>query len=53
MIRGLVPKDRLLEWSAEAGWEPLCQFLGKELPDQPFPNVNSSTGGWIRERSKR
>jgi hypothetical protein len=25
MIRGLVPKDRLLEWSVEDGWEPLCK----------------------------
>ena len=25
MIRGLVPKDNLLEWDAEDGWEPLCK----------------------------
>lgn len=25
MIRGLVPKDRLLEWSVEDGWAPLCK----------------------------
>jgi hypothetical protein len=25
MIRGMVPKDRLLEWAVEDGWEPLCQ----------------------------
>lgn len=25
MIRGLVPKDRLLEWSVDEGWEPLCE----------------------------
>lgn len=25
MIRGLVPKDRLLEWGVEDGWEPLCE----------------------------
>lgn len=25
MIRGLVPKERLLEWSVEDGWEPLCE----------------------------
>lgn len=32
MIRGLVPKERLLEWSVEDGGEPLCRFLGKEPP---------------------
>ena len=23
-----------------AGWEPLCKFLNKPIPDEPFPNVN-------------
>ncbi|KAE8387034.1 P-loop containing nucleoside triphosphate hydrolase protein [Aspergillus alliaceus] len=40
MIRGLVPKERLLEWSAEDGWEPVCEFLDKPVPDEPFPRVN-------------
>jgi hypothetical protein len=22
------------------GWEPLCKFLGKPVPDEPFPRVN-------------
>lgn len=29
MIRGLVPKERLLEWSVEDGWEPLCKVCRK------------------------
>lgn len=42
MVRGLVPKERLLEWTVEDGWEPLCAFLGKEVPkDVPFPTSNS------------
>ncbi|KAK7419644.1 hypothetical protein QQX98_003235 [Neonectria punicea] len=44
MIRGLVPKDRLLEWTVEDGWEPLCKFLDKPVPDEPFPRVNSAAG---------
>ncbi|KAF9893625.1 hypothetical protein FE257_010937 [Aspergillus nanangensis] len=36
-IRGLVPQGQLLEWRAEDGWEPLCRFLGKDIPDQDFP----------------
>lgn len=39
-IRRLVPARRLLEWSPSDGWEPLCAFLGREVPDEPFPNVN-------------
>ena len=27
------------------GWEPLCKFLGKEIPEQPFPRKN--VGGTI------
>ncbi|KAB5511334.1 hypothetical protein GE09DRAFT_917549, partial [Coniochaeta sp. 2T2.1] len=44
MIRGLVPEERLLEFSVEDGWEPLCRFLGKQIPDEPFPHFNSSVG---------
>lgn len=40
MIRGLVPKENLLDWSAEDGWEPLCKFLGKDVPDKEFPSGN-------------
>ena len=26
--------------SEESGWEPLCSFLGKEIPDCAFPHMN-------------
>ncbi|KAI1302893.1 hypothetical protein F5Y03DRAFT_396112 [Xylaria venustula] len=42
MVRGQVDPERLLEWSVEDGWEPLCEFLGKAIPDEPFPNVNAA-----------
>ena len=44
MIRKLVPHDRLLEWNVEDGWQPLCEFLGKQVPDQPFPRANDKDG---------
>jgi hypothetical protein len=41
LIRGIgLPKERLLEWSVEDGWEPLCDFLGKEVPQSAFPSGN-------------
>jgi hypothetical protein len=46
MIRGLVPKERLLEWYIDDGWEPLCKFLGKPVPGVEFPHANAATGGW-------
>ena len=44
MVRGLVPADRLLEWSVEDGWEPLCKFLNKPVPKIPFPRTNDAVG---------
>jgi predicted naringenin-chalcone synthase len=35
-----VPADRLLVYDVEEGWEPLCEFLGVEVPDVPFPHLN-------------
>jgi hypothetical protein len=38
-----VPEDRLLVWSVTDGWEPLCAFLGIDVPEAPFPNLNDSS----------
>ncbi|KAJ7855678.1 hypothetical protein B0H13DRAFT_1488298, partial [Mycena leptocephala] len=32
----------LLEYKLESGWDPLCQILGKEVPDVPFPRINEA-----------
>ena len=29
-----VPKEDLLVWDLKEGWEPLCKFLNKPIPDQ-------------------
>ncbi|KAI0018217.1 hypothetical protein F4780DRAFT_539056 [Xylariomycetidae sp. FL0641] len=39
-VRRNVPKDQLLEIDVAAGWEPLCKFLDKPVPDEPFPRAN-------------
>jgi hypothetical protein len=44
-VRAAVPADRLLEWTATDGWEPLCDRLGVAVPDQPFPLTNQ-TNAW-------
>lgn len=36
-VREAVPPDRLVEWRAEDGWEPICAALGVPVPEQPFP----------------
>ncbi|MEJ2688167.1 MAG: sulfotransferase [Gammaproteobacteria bacterium] len=39
-VKAAVPADRLLVFSADQGWEPLCAFLNVPVPQEPFPNVN-------------
>jgi hypothetical protein len=39
-VKAAVPADRLLIFSADQGWEPLCAFLGVPAPKDPFPKVN-------------
>jgi hypothetical protein len=39
-----VPPERLLQFRVADGWEPLCSFLGCDVPDEPFPKVNESAG---------
>ena len=41
-IKAAVPKERLLVYELGSGWEPLCTFLGKPIPDTPFPHHNES-----------
>ncbi|MFB0613250.1 sulfotransferase family protein [Aurantiacibacter poecillastricola] len=36
-----IPAERLLVFHPREGWEPLCDFLGVSVPDEPFPKVNS------------
>jgi hypothetical protein len=40
-VRREAPPERLLEWRAEEGWEPICQALGLPVPDKRFPRVNT------------
>lgn len=40
-VRTLVAEDKLLEFNVKQGWQPLCEFLEKELPTKPFPRINS------------
>ncbi|MEO8124586.1 MAG: sulfotransferase family protein [Burkholderiales bacterium] len=39
-VKAGVPAAQLLVFSADQGWQPLCDFLGVPVPATPFPNVN-------------
>ncbi|KAF7375515.1 Efflux pump antibiotic resistance protein [Mycena sanguinolenta] len=36
----MLAAGRMLEYRMGDGWEPLCAFLGVDVPDVPFPRVN-------------
>lgn len=39
-VKRIVPPEQLLLFDvAVDGWAPLCKFLGKPVPDTPFPKV--------------
>lgn len=41
-VRRTVPADRLLEYQPGDGWQPLCDFLGAEVPEEDFPRANDT-----------
>lgn len=41
-VRATAPADRLIEWSPEDGWGPICSALGVAVPDHPFPHANTT-----------
>ena len=43
-VKRKVPADRLLIFSVDQGWKPLCDFLDKEVPKIDFPRVNDKAG---------
>ncbi|KAF2726984.1 NAD dependent epimerase/dehydratase [Polyplosphaeria fusca] len=41
-VRSKVPSSRLLEFESRDGWGPLCEFLGKAVPEGGYPRVNDA-----------
>ncbi len=39
-VKSVIPAERLLVHEAKDGWEPLCHFLGKQIPDIAYPRFN-------------
>ncbi|WP_137679390.1 sulfotransferase family protein [Aurantiacibacter suaedae] len=48
-VRETIAPERLLEFEAKDGWEPLCAFLGLPVPDVAFPHVNDRTAMFTTE----
>jgi len=43
-VKNKCPKDQLLMYDFKQGWDPLCKFLGKQIPSEPFPHENKKGG---------
>lgn len=41
-VKAFVPPEQLLTYDVSEGWQPLCEFLGVQIPDTPFPITNST-----------
>jgi len=51
-VRRSIPRERLLEFEAKDGWEPLCRFLGVKVPGKLYPRNNTSEEFRAREASR-
>ena len=45
-VKETIPADRLLVYQVKEGWGPLCDFLGVQAPDEPFPRTNDRSEFW-------
>lgn len=54
-VKQRVPADKLLVFDVKQGWEPLCAFLGVEVPNKPFPRLNERENfvGAVRRQQER
>ena len=43
------PRFAEMDLSIGKGWAPLCDFLGKPVPDEPFPRSNARAVPWGAE----
>jgi hypothetical protein len=46
------PFDTLdIDLTLYPSWQPLCDFLGKPIPDEPFPNIDRVRRGAVKDRT--
>lgn len=49
-VKRAVSPEKLLVYRPEMGWAPLCEFLGKEAPELPYPR--EAVGGQFEKQGK-
>ena len=48
-----VSSERLLVFQVSDGWDPLCRFLGRPIPRDPFPRTNSTKEFLDSQKTRR
>jgi len=51
-VKNTIPPDQLLVYEVKDGWGPLCAFLDKPVPSEPFPRTNHREEFWDRVTGK-
>jgi len=51
-VKATIPHGQLLVFAVKEGWVPLCDFLGVDIPDTPFPKTNHRAEFWDRVTGK-
>lgn len=51
-VEAYIPPEKLLVYEVKDGWDPLCGFLGKPIPDVPFPYENQGDA-FVRQALRR
>jgi hypothetical protein len=51
-VKNTIPASQLLVYEVKDGWGPLCEFLGKPVPSEPFPRTNDRAEFWDRVTGK-
>jgi len=47
-VKASVPADKLFVFNAKQGWAPLCEFLGKEVPEGPYPRAPNTSANMVK-----
>ena len=47
-VRAAIPERQLLVFQVKDGWAPLCDFLERPVPSEPFPRTNDRGEFWDR-----
>ena len=48
-VQAVIPAGKLLVYNVKQGWDPLCEFLGDDVPSLEFPHEN--VGGSLASKA--